>query len=323
MIVSSEKANRLAAKAVSFAASHKWAKLPCLGAVSAVYAADLAAAVVRDAADKLAESARAPFRPLAARAAAFLLAGSFVFMVSPFTAMEVSANTPVLAPQIEPESFQSAAKIADTEEEIAEMVHMEGLCEGNADYRIKLNINTLKKDVTARFSYRKNLLPTVKSFFKRYEIPTDNLNIAPMDITLYVTETKQIVDLAEGYSADITLPVPESMDGHTDDLKIVRLEDNGMMTIIDGEISDGENGRIISFNTEHFSVFALVCYSEPVETEDVASGAGAAASGVTADITPSLGTPVLREDERRRREHRGKRIYRIKRIAKEGQLLLL
>ncbi len=358
MVFSSEKANMRIAKAVEFAGRHKWAKYPCLCSVSLIYASEVLRLKLCSLKDKLCEAAAAPFRPLGGRIVSFILSGAFAFMAVPFSSAAASAemyvpdkasqdkyctaeileteaktsdtasedpnNENTLSAPAAPSDLPAERpRIAATPEKIAERVTLAGLAEDNPDYGITLNIRTLKKDVTCRFIRYPSLMPKVTDAFGTYDIPTDNLYIIPLDISLYTTEGKYKLNLSEGYSADITLPVPPEMNGHLDDLKIVRLEDNGYMTVIEGDIGNGKTGKTISFNTEHFSVFALVSYNNGISSENIGSGAGMTASGVSADISVNLSGSIFAEDKNRYKKRPAHKVYRIKRIIKENELLLL
>ncbi|MBQ7782463.1 MAG: hypothetical protein IJ368_00685 [Oscillospiraceae bacterium] len=326
MLISSEKANRSANKAVEFSSRHKWAKIPCLCAVTAIYSTEFVRLKASELFETIRQSAQSPFRPLGSRIFSAVLSAAFTLMVIPFTATDVAAeeysDVPAAAALPDPTiKLPQKPRVAADEDAIANRITMEGLAEDNSTYKLKLNIRTLKKDITARFTDSPELLGMVRDSFELYGIPTNNLNISPVDITLFTTEEKQKLQLQDGYSADITLPIPEDMNNHHDDLKVVRLEDDGSMTIIEGTISPLGSGNVISFNTDHFSVFALVAYSD--EPEDVSSGAGTTGSGMTTDITNHTSGNIFDEDKRRfKRTQKRNKHYRIKRIVKENDLLL-
>ncbi|MCM1578126.1 MAG: hypothetical protein NC078_04925 [Ruminococcus sp.] len=224
--------------------------------------------------------------------------------------------------------------MAKTDEEIAGRVTLEGLPEYGEGYGITLNVENLGRDVTARFSSRREMIDRVKYCFECYEIPTDNLYIAPVDVTIYSTDDRTVLQFREdkGCSADITLPVPDEFDGHTEDLKVVRLDDGNRMTVLDCDVAETESGRTLTFNTEHFSVFAMIAYrqmpgaastEEPEMTENIQSGASSAAAGVQASAAVNANISPFDEDKRRFGKGRGKkRVYRIKRICKEYEKLL-
>ena len=328
MLISSDKANMRAEAAVDFARRHSWAKYPCLAAVSVIYSAEYVRLRICEAVEKLRASASAPFRPLGSRIAAVFLSSAFAFMSVPFSGVSVFAEEPETSVQETKElpkpwtKLPPKAKTAATPEEIADRVTMAGLAEKSEGYDITLNIRTLKKDITADFRQSPRYLEDVISAFGGYGISTEDLNIKPVDISLYTTEEKYLLQLSDGYSADITLPVPEDMQNHTEDLKVIRLEDDGSIAILDGVIGKDT----ISFNTEHFSVFALVAYKDPavpVSAENIESGAGMSAAGSAPDAAISLGGTAFEEDRNRFKKDKKRKIYRIKRIAKENQLLLL
>lgn len=203
------------------------------------------------------------------------------------------------------------------------LLHVEGLAEHNSDYGIELDAGKLKSDVTARFSGGKKYYYTVTDSFAYYNIPTDDLNIFPVDVTLYRTEERIKLNLKEGNTASITFPLPEDMEGHDEDLKVVRIEKNGTMTILEGILAKGDNGSTITFTTEHFSVFALVAYKSPMYEENIESGAPMTTSGDMMSFSVSSSVNVFAEDKRRFRNNEKKRkIYRIKRIFKESDKLL-
>lgn len=329
MLISSEKANMRAEAAIDFARRHSWAKYPCLAAVSIIYSTEYIKLKICEAVQKIRSAASAPFRPLGSRIAAVFLSSAFAFMSVPFSGVSVFADetrTPEVQETKElPKPWTKLPpkpRIAATPEEIAEKVTLAGLAEGSGDYDITLNIRTLKKDVTADFRQSPRYLEDVISAFGGYGISTEELNIKPVDVSLYTTEGKYLLQLSEGYSADITFPIPEDMQNHLDDLKVIRLEDDGSIAILDGKI----NKDTISFNTKHFSVFALVSYKDPavpVSAENIESGAGMTASGSAPDAAISLGGTAFEEDRNRFKKDKRRKIYRIKRIAKENQLLLL
>ncbi len=332
MLISSEKANMRAEAAVDFARRHSWAKYPCLAAVSVIYSAEFVRLKICEAGERLKAAVSAPFRPLGSRIAAAFLSAAFAFMTAPFSGAAVFADENEAAQPEAQEEIKELPKpwvklppkprTAANPEEIAERVNMAGLAEECGDYDITLNIRTLKKNVTADFKQSPRYLEDVVSAFRSYGISTEELNIQPVDVSVYTTEAKYLLQLSEGYSADITLPIPQDMQNHLDDLKVIRLEDDGSIAILDGQIRKDT----VSFNTEHFSVFALVAYKDPdisVSAENIGSGAGMTAAGSAPDVSVSLGGTAFEEDRNRFKKDKKRKIYRIKRIAKENQLLLL
>lgn len=223
---------------------------------------------------------------------------------------------------------------AKTPEEIAGRITMEGLPDHGGGYGITLNVGTLGRDVTARFTSRREMIDEVKYCFECYDIPTDNLYIAPVDVTIYGTDDRLILNFKEDRdcTADITLPLPNQFDGHTDDVKVVRLDAGNRMTVLDCNINESEDGRTVTFNTEHFSVFAMVAYRElpgapspelPETTENIGSGAPITANGVQASAAVNMNLSPFDEDRRRFGKKSGRRkVYRIKRICKEYEKLL-
>lgn len=328
MTISSDKANMRAASAVAFAARHRWAKYPCVAAVTAIYSAEYIRIKALELGEKIRESAKAPFRPLAGRMAAAAMSFAVAAMVLPFApitayAEEAAENAAEAEANKElPEPVKKEIEKAETPEDIKKLVSFSGLAADNFAYDIELNIPWLDREVTARFSEPEGIKKQVTDAFDRYGIPTDNLNIDPVDIVLYANDNRHKLNLNEGYSADITLPVADDMAGHTEDLKIVRLEDDGSMTIIEGVLENRNIGRTVTFNTSHFSVFAVVAYNNEESAENISSAAGVSASGSYGEIAVSFSNPVLDEDRRRFRKAVKRRIFRIKRIVNERDLLL-
>lgn len=414
MIISSKKANTSVERIVRFASKHRWAKYPGIAAVSVIYSADWVRAVTVQAARRVREAVTAPFRPLAGRAAAAVLAAAFVFMTVPMGVTAGAEETgwadlpavggvpekasdgakgmalPALAADIavaahDTESTGEGAEsgedtAADTEDvqtisgqeqfvtdsepadgeddaggnggtadkprervtrertprkrkwmartpdEIAGRITMEVFSEDTSGYGITLNVDRLGRDITARFFGKEGMLQQVRDSFESYDIPTDNLYIFPVGVTIYGTDDRYILNLkeGEGYSADISLPIPYYMDGHTSDIKVVRLEEDNKMTVLDCEINEGEEGRSLTFNTDEFSVFAVVAYSNmPEKSENIGSGASVVAVGVSADAV--LNTVLTPFDEDKRRfggKKCGRKVYRIKRICKDYEKLL-
>ena len=281
MMMLSEKT---AYKAVAFAARHKWAKPFCFGVYSAVYAAEK------------------------------LKADAFVFMTVPtsYAAALVQSETSVVT-----EQMNTMEPVAMSPEDIAARVTLEGLAENEASYELTLNIRSLRTDVTARFTSSDQMESDIKAAFESYGINSDELCISPVKIQLYRNDTREKLQISEGYSSDVTLPVPEEMLGRIDELRGVRLEDNGTLTVIEGETDE----NTFSFRTNKLGSFALVTYKDTAE--DIGSGAGVSDTGIVTDISISVPQPITDEDKRRFRRNRGKKcIYRIKRIVKENERLI-
>ena len=329
MPISSDKANMRAQAAVEFARKHSWAKYPCLAAVSVIYSAEFVRVKILEAGEKLKAAVTAPFRPLGKRIASVFISAAFAFMTVPFSAVSVFADETDVPPQEEAKELPQPwtklppkEKTAATPEEIADRVTKAGLAEDNRDYDITLNVRTLRKDITAEFRQSPKYLEQVITAFESYGIPVEGLNIQPVDVSVYTTEGRYLLQLSDGYSADITLPVPEDMQDHYADLKVIRLEDDGSIAILDGTVYKDT----ISFNTEHFSIFALVAYKDTDETataENISSGAGMTASSSAPQAAISLGGTAIEEDKNRFKKDKKRKIYRIKRIAKEDRLLLI
>ena len=270
MMMLSEKT---AYKAVAFAARHKWAKSFCFGVYSAVYAA---------------EKLKADEKPFSRRLIAFATASAFVFMTVPtsYAAALTQPETSVVT-----EQMNTMEPVAMSPEDIAARVTLEGLEENEASYGLTLNIRSLRTDVTARFTSSDQMESDIKAAFESYGINSDELCISPVKIQLYRNDTREKLQISDGYSADVTLPVPEEMLGRIDELRGVRLEDNGTL------------------------------YKDTAE--DIGSGAGVSDTGIVTDISISVPQPITDEDKRRFRRNRGKKhIYRIKRIVKENERLI-
>ena len=296
MMMLSEKT---AYKAVAFAARHKWAKPFCFGVYSAVYAA---------------EKLKADEKPFSRRLIAFATASAFVFMTVPtsYAAALTQPETSVVT-----EQMNTMEPVAMSPEDIAARVTLEGLAENEASYGLTLNIRSLRTDITARFTSSDQMESDIKAAFEGYGIDSDELCISPVKIQLYRNDTKEKLQISEGYSADVTLPVPEEMLSRIDELRGVRLEDNGTLTVIEGETDE----NTFSFRTNKLGSFALVTYKDTAE--DIGSGAGVSDTGIVTDISISVPQPITDEDKRRFRRNRGKkRIYRIKRIVKENERLI-
>lgn len=335
MLVSSEKANKCAEEAVYFARRHKWAKYPCLAAVSLIYSTEYIRLKLCEAGDRIRETLCVSDRPIGSRIASGVLSLAFAFMSVPVFEITASAEENAEAVQ-EAAAVQTEEaaelpkpwtqlyprkKTAETPEDIAGMVTMSGIAETDSRYGITLNIKTLKKEITAAFRESPRYMEQVVSAFDNYGISCEDLNIRPVDVTVYTNEERRVLQLSEGYSADITFPIPEDMKNHLDDLKIIRLEDDGSIAILDYTLGKSS----VTFNTEHFSVFALVAYKDPdteVIAEDISGGAGMTASAAP-DAAVFTGSAVFSEDKNRFKKKRKRKVYRIKRIAKENQLLLL
>ena len=296
MMMLSEKT---AYKAVAFAARHKWAKSFCFGVYSAVYAA---------------EKLKADEKPFSRRLIAFATASAFVFMTVPtsYAAALTQPETSVVT-----EQMNTMEPVAMSPEDIAARVTLEGLEENEASYGLTLNIRSLRTDVTARFTSSDQMESDIKAAFESYGINSDELCISPVKIQLYRNDTREKLQISDGYSADVTLPVPEEMRGRIDELRGVRLEDNGTLTVIEGETDE----NTFSFRTNKLGSFALVTYKDTAE--DIGSGAGVSDTGIVTDISISVPQPITDEDKRRFRRNRGKKhIYRIKRIVKENERLI-
>lgn len=330
----SDKLSGRTERIVEFSKKHRCAKVFCLGALCAVYSAEY----IRSMLAALREKSENSFVPFMKRCSAAVCAVSFAFMVMGGTAgaaeyREVSPDSEkggvLFTETEEPDVITVTEEISDmdvynaatTPDEIADMVSFEGLSDIDSDYSLTLNVKSLRREVTARFSSAKRYAESVKEAFESYGIDTGCLYIYPVDVTVYCTEGRYRLNLTKGYTADITFPIPDIMDAHLGDLKAVRLEDDGTLTVLEGTIGMGGNGRTFTFNTDHLSLFALVSYNTDVQAEYIGSGAGVTASGVTADIAVSENVP-FDEDRRKPKKRVKRKVYRIKRIINENDLLL-
>ncbi|MGN0642423.1 MAG: hypothetical protein ACI4JJ_04695 [Huintestinicola sp.] len=346
------KADMRAAECIAFANRHRWARYLCVGAVSVIYSAEFIRTKFISVGEKIRESMNAPFRPLYKRAASVLCAAAFARMIFPAeaAAAEVanaapSEPTTVILPSLSPKVIPSgppsilpppekpSSDEAEEQEEHQEekrdySVTLTGLAEENSMYSVEVDANLLETDVVAEFQESDDELGRILYAFSSYNIPTGNLYIVPYDITLYSSENEKL-SLKDGMTAEITMPIPDEMSGHIGDIKAIRLEDNGRITVLGGVVNEGGDSYTISFETKHFSVFALVSYNDGIEgayggtAENISSAAGMTADG-TAVMTASISfsNAVMDSDKRRRKASPKRKIYRIKRICSEKDILL-
>lgn len=342
------KADMRAAECIAFANRHRWARYLCVGAVSVIYSAEFIRTKFISVGEKIRESMKAPFRPLYKRAAAVLCAAAFAGMVFPAEAAAEAVPpepTPVILPSLSPKVIPSgppsilpppektSSDEAEEQEEQQEekcdySVTLTGLAAENSMYSVEVDANLLETDVVAEFQESDDELGRILYAFSSYNIPTGNLYIVPYDITLYSSENEKL-SLKDGMTAEITMPIPDEMSGHIGDIKAIRLENNGSITVLGGVVNEGGDSYTISFETKHFSVFALVSYNDGIEgayggtAENISSAAGMTADG-TAVMTASISfsNAVMDSDKRRRKASPKRKIYRIKRICSEKDILL-
>lgn len=351
-MIPSESSKARADAAVRFSKKHKWAVLPCLGAVCAVYSVEY----IRQKAAAVSESLRGADEPCSrsplGRAVSLMLSAAFAMMIIPVFDADVSASHIIsdeeyltedsadeLSDDAEIPESSSADEMPVVSEEKAPSeesrphsgrnggnVYLEGLAEHNADFGVDTDNLKISEDITVRFTSSSNDRKLINEAFDSYGIYTGDLCIEPVDVIAYRTETRDCVGLKEGRSASLTFSIPDEMQYGIDELRIVRLEDDGTMKVIEGDITEGENGSAITFSTDRFALFAMVSYSEAAagtESEDMSSTAGMTADGVEATLDAVNLNPVFDRDRRRLVKGRsGKRIYRIKRVVKEKDLLL-
>lgn len=333
-MTASDKLSKRTERIVEFSGKHCCAKAFCLAALCAVYSAEY----FRSRLEALHERSEISLVPFMKRCSAAACAVSVAFMTMggavgatesdnvsfPSEKDEViitETEAPDVITAAEEISPEDTSNVATTPEEIAKMVSFEGLSDIDSDYSLTLNVKSLYREVTARFSSKKRYTESVKESFESYGIDTACLYIYPVDVTVYCSEGRYRLNLTKGYTADITFPIPEIMEPHLGDLKAVRVEDDGRLTVFDGKIGMGNNGRTFTFNVDHFALFALVSYNTDVQAENIGSGAGMSASGAVAYMTIAENVP-LDEDRRKPKKRTKRKVYRIKRIINENDLLL-
>lgn len=114
--------------------------------------------------------------------------------------------------------------------------------------------------------------------FKSYGIPPENMNIHAIEISVY--DGGQSVE--PGEIVKVYVEVPDDMVHHKNDLKAVRLED-GRIEILDSVYARNKDGDLyISFETDHFSTFALVSYADKPENLESEAGEGDVGTPVSA-----------------------------------------
>ncbi len=328
-------------KIVGFSQRHRWAKYPCVCAAAAVYVGQAVGQKLGDS-----EFRGRTFKRIASVAAAAAFASmtfpAAVFAEEAFTDTEVSAEakTPRYTPRSTPwESVtirtdgiiiynypeeeheeMPAEEIVEEPEDVSEIVNEEfavtvkGLPEEDPAYSVELECGELTGNITVEMlNGGAGSLEAVRSAFESYDIPTEHLNIVPVEINMYDGDGAA-AQLGEGEKAVVTLPLPDEMQGHTYDLRAVRV-DNGGIVILDSDYS--EDGKSLSFETQHFSVFALVAYSDD-EAEDMSSHAGVDGNGMP--ISSSDRSADILGDMKWRTPAK-KRKFRVVKAMKKSELI--
>ena len=120
-------------------------------------------------------------------------------------------------------------------------------------------------EVLYRSSEGKN---TISKAFDSYGIPHENMNINAFELSVYDEGTS----VQPEENVKLYVEVPDDMINHREDLKAVRL-DGDRLEILDSVYARNKDGDLyISFDTDHFSTFALVSYAD--QPEDLESEAG-------------------------------------------------
>lgn len=108
----------------------------------------------------------------------------------------------------------------------------------------------------------------ISKAFDSYGIPHESMNINAFELSVYDGG----ISVQPEESVKIYVEVPDDMINHRSDLKAVRL-DGDRIEILDSVYARNKDSDLyISFETDHFSTFALVSYAD--QPEDLESEAG-------------------------------------------------
>lgn len=335
-------------KIVGFSQRHRWAKYPCVCAAAAVYVGQAVGEKFGDsefrgrAFKRIASvAAAAAFMSMTFPAAVFAEenytetaetkvsieteALNYTPKSTPWESVTIKANGIIIynypeeQPAEEADEQPTEEVVEETAEEITDAeefaVTVKGLPDEDPAYSVELDCGELTDNITVEMlNGSSDALEAVQSAFESYDIPTDHLNIMPVEINMYDGEGAA-AQLGEGEKAVVTLPLPDDMQGHTYDLRVVRVDDGGIV-ILDSDYS--EDGTSLSFETQHFSVFALVAYSDD-EAEDMSSHAGADGSGMPISSSDRGGADIWAD--MKWRTPAKKRKFRIVKAMKKADLI--
>ena len=337
---------------IEFSRKHRWSKYFCAGAVTAIYGYDCICSAVHTAVRKLPAAGKFVGEKAAAfslRAVSGLIAASFAFMTIPVSVYAADddneekedynesigdfANHYLVPLLIDLNDEMKLPEVIEDipEEPVAYTVMVKGLPEQDKQYSVVFNYNEedLNSDLVIKMMWGGDkALESFRGAFESYSIPAETLNIVPIEITMTDADGNA-VEFAEHQSADITVPLPESMDGHKNDLRAVRL-DGSKISVLNTAYTENKDGSVlVKFSTDHFTSFALVSYADmPAsadsedaadgENEDVSSCAGEGALGVVVDR--SAGVPDIFMKKKRTVKAKRKR-YRITKKLKSSELI--
>lgn len=159
-------------------------------------------------------------------------------------------------------------------------------------------------EVLYRSSEGKN---TISKAFDSYGIPHENMNINAFELSVYDEGTS----VQPEENVKLYVEVPDDMINHRDDLKAVRL-DGDRLEILDSVYARNKDGDLyISFDTDHFSTFALVSYAD--QPEDLESEAGENDAATPVGSMPEI---VLGEVKEGKAAAKRKKYRIIKKIRK-------
>lgn len=109
---------------------------------------------------------------------------------------------------------------------------------------------------------------TISKAFDSYGIPHESMNINAFEISIYSEGAR----VQPEENVKVYVEVPDDMIHHKNDLKAVRM-DGDRIEILDSVYARNGDGKLyISFETDHFSTFALVSYAD--QPENLESEAG-------------------------------------------------
>ncbi|MCR5166091.1 MAG: hypothetical protein K6C13_02580 [Oscillospiraceae bacterium] len=337
---------------IEFSRKHRWSKYFCAGAVTAIYGYDCLCSAVHTVGSKLPAAGKYVGEKAAAfslRAFSGLIAASFAFMTIPVSVQAAENDTEesedyndyigdfanhYLVPLLI--NLNDKTTLPEIKEDLPEVpvtytVTVKGLPEQDKQYSVVFNYNEedLQSDLVIKMIWGGDkALERFRGAFESYSIPADTLNIVPIEITMTDPDGNAVA-FADDHSAEITVPLPESMDGHKNDLRAVRL-DGKKISVLNTAYAESKDGSVlVKFSTDHFTSFALVSYADiPAsadsegcadgENEDVSSCAGEGAIGVVVDRT--AGVPDIFMKKRRTVKAKRKR-YRITKKLKSSELI--
>ncbi|MGN1088779.1 MAG: fibronectin type III domain-containing protein, partial [Huintestinicola sp.] len=185
------------------------------------------------------------------------------------------------------------------------------------------NKGAITNDIDVRFTLNGEDVEAIQRVLNYYGEGVESFMIYPMNISLYKAGTDEKIQLENGYTMTLTIPVPDELLHVSEYITVIHVSENDQLEILPSTHVSVNGVDCMQFTAASFSPFAFVVYLSQItddsifgEGEDVSTGAFASANGsveIQVSQTAVLRCTYLPQIYRRRARNKVYRVIKHKR----------